>query len=660
VQVRGCSRRLVAFAGAVLAVASVGAATSLPAAANPAPRRAIATLGTVLSASVQVIVKLKPSAVQAEAATMSQAGVTSVTTIAPNTFLVDAHAPNATAAVQAFASRPGVAYAEPNQVYRADATVTPNDPCLRGCLPHGDQWYLTVDHAQLAWSVARGNPNVIVAVLDTRVSAHPDLAGKILYGPAYANNVCGPFEGDAVDHGTHVAGIVGAATNNGVGIAGLGWNTRVLSVGVLDARGCGTTASIVQGLTYATAKHVRIINMSLSGPPSNAIGDAVRNAQAGGALVIAAAGNDFGTSPVYPAAYPGVVSVAASMPNNHLADFSNHGSWVDIAAPGTSILSTTAKGGTPSYDELNGTSFSSPQVAAAAALLIARNPCMSNADVVNRLMSTARPLAGGGVRSGILDVSNAVFPPSLGYRIATGTGAVFTRGGTCFYGSVANIRLRRPIVGMTSTIPDHGYWLTATDGGVFAFGDARFHGSAATLPLVRPVVAMAATPSGNGYWLVASDGGVFSYGDAHFYGSTGGIALHQPVLGMAVTPSGHGYWLVASDGGIFAFGDAGFYGSTGGIRLVSPITGMTAAPSGHGYLLVGSDGGVFAFGAAHFFGSAAVPPYPSPTTSIASTNTGGGYYILHANGWVRAFGDATYYGSVATNGAVAINAARHG
>jgi hypothetical protein len=659
VQVRAGRRGLTAFAGVVLGVASFAAATSPPAVADTGSTTGTAASHASANATVQVIVKVGPSAVNAESATMARAGATFATPIAPDIYLVDAHAPNATAAVQAFTNQPGVEYAEPNQLYRAEATVSPNDPCLPGCA-EGNQWYLTADHAQVAWTVTRGSPNVIVAVLDTRVSSHPDLTGKVLNGPDYSNpnDFCGSIED--VDHGTHVAGIIGAATNNGVGIAGLGWNTRVLSVGVLNATGCGTTASIVQGLTYATAKRVRVINMSLGGPASNAIADAVRSAQQQGALIVAAAGNDGFTLPVYPAAYPGVLSVAASMPNNHLASFSNRGSWVDIAAPGTSILSTTTEGGIPSYDELDGTSFSTPQVAATAALLIAKNPCMSSGDVVNRLMSTTRPLAGGGVRSGILDVSHAVLPPSLGYRLATGTGAVFTKGGMCFYGSVAGLALRRPMVGMTSTTSDRGYWMTASDGGVFAFGDARFHGSAATLPLVRPIVAMAATPTGNGYWLVASDGGVFSYGDAHFYGSTGGIALHKPVLGMAVTPSGHGYWLVAADGGIFAFGDAFFYGSTGGIQLAKPITGMTSAPSGHGYLLVGSDGGVFAFGTARFEGSAAIPPYPSPTTSIASTVTGNGYYILRANGQVRAFGDATYFGSAATSGAVAINAALHG
>jgi hypothetical protein len=641
----------------LLAVASVGTATSLPAIASTTATTVAPTTPRP-SATVQVIVKLQPGAAPAAAATMSRADATSAASIAPNTYLVDAHAPNTSAAVQAFTRQPGVAYAEPNQLYSASA-VTPNDPCLPGC-PYGNQWYLTADHAQLAWGVTRGSPNVIVAVLDERVSAHSDLVGKVFYGPDYSDpsDFCGSF--DQVDHGTHVAGIIAAATNNGVGIAGLGWNTRVLSVGVLNATGCGTTASIVQGLTYATARHARIINLSLGGPASNAIADAVRNAQQNGALVVAAAGNDGSTAPVYPAAYSGVVSVAATMPNSLLASFSNRGSWVDIAAPGTSILSTSTVNGPNSYDELDGTSFSTPQVAAAAALLLGKNPCMSSSDLFNRLMATVRPLPGGGVRFGILDVSHAVSPPSMGYRFATGAGALFTRGGMCFYGSVANLPLRRPIVGMTSTTSDRGYWLTAADGGVFSFGDARFHGTAATLPLVRPIVGMAATPTGNGYWLVASDGGVFSYGDAHFYGSTGGIALHKPVLGMAVSPTGHGYWLVASDGGIFAFGDARFYGSTGAIQLAAPVTGMTAEPAGHGYLLVASDGGVFAFGSAPFEGSAAVPPYPSPTSSIAATVTAHGYYILHANGTVRAFGDATYFGSIATSGAVAINAARHG
>ncbi|HEY8201163.1 MAG TPA: hypothetical protein VII47_07400, partial [Actinomycetota bacterium] len=148
-----------------------------------------------------------------------------------------------------------------------------------------------------------------------------------------------------------------------------------------------------------------------------------------------------------------------------------------------------------------------------------------------------------------------------------------------------------------------GYWMVASDGGIFAFGDAAFKGSTGNIKLAKPIVGMTATPTGGGYWLVAKDGGIFAFGDAAFKGSTGNIKLAQPIVGMTATPSGQGYWLVASDGGIFAFGDAQFKGSTGNIKLAKPITGMASTPSGSGYWLVASDGGIFAFGDAAFKGS---------------------------------------------------------
>ncbi|MCU1429151.1 MAG: peptidase and in kexin sedolisin [Actinomycetia bacterium] len=614
-----------------------------------------------------LIVKLQPNSGPAAAAVLRAAGVSPLRAagaatieIAPATYLVRASGSDASSAARTLARQPGVAYAEPNQIYRAEAArVVPNDPCYTNCA-QGSQWYLTSDRATNAWGVTRGSADITVAVLDTGVKVHPDLSGKITNGPNYANpdDFCGTV--GEIDHGTLVAGIIGARTGNAAGIAGLGWNTHILSVGVLNAKGCGTTSSIVQGLRYAADRHARVINMSLGGPPSQAVGDAVRYAQAHGALVVAAAGNEGWTFPEYPAAYDGVLAVAATTHTDHIATFSNRGSWVDIAAPGVDILSTTLAGNVATYAELDGTSFSAPQVSATAALLLAANPCISSADIATRLEATARALPGGGVQSGILDAGHALTPPVRGFRVAAADGGVFSSGGVCYYGSAATVGLRSPVVGMTSTTTDTGYWLVASDGGVFSFGNARFAGAAASLPLVKPIVAMQATPSGRGYWLVASDGGVFSYGDARFFGSTGNLHLTRPVLGMAVTPTGRGYWLVASDGGIFAFGDARFFGSTGALALVSPITGMTAAPDGRGYLLVGGDGGVFAFGAAMFHGSAVAAPGAPFTTSIAMTHTGRGYWILHADGSVRAFGDATPYGPVPARGAVTIVAARSG
>jgi ribosomal protein L24E len=178
-------------------------------------------------------------------------------------------------------------------------------------------------------------------------------------------------------------------------------------------------------------------------------------------------------------------------------------------------------------------------------------------------------------------------------------GRVYTGGGYSgppanHYGDASNLRLNKPIVGMSPTSTGQGYWLVASDGGIFTYGDARFYGSTGGRRLNKPIVGMSVTPSGRGYWMVASDGGIFTFGDARFYGSTGAIRLNKPITGMTATPSGRGYWMVASDGGIFTFGDATFRGSTGNRALSAPIAGMV--PRGSGYTLIGQDGQLYPFG----------------------------------------------------------------
>jgi Cu/Zn superoxide dismutase len=176
---------------------------------------------------------------------------------------------------------------------------------------------------------------------------------------------------------------------------------------------------------------------------------------------------------------------------------------------------------------------------------------------------------------------------------------------------------RGPAGTFSSSGPAAGYWLVATDGGIFAYGDASFLGSTGNMKLTKPVVGMTATPSGDGYWVVASDGGIFAYGDAPFAGSTGALKLNQPVVGMATTQSGNGYWLVAADGGVFNFGDAVLYGSLGATKLNARIVGMAATTTGEGYWLFASDGGVFAFGDAAFMGSAGGTKLNAPIVGAA-------------------------------------------
>ncbi len=189
-----------------------------------------------------------------------------------------------------------------------------------------------------------------------------------------------------------------------------------------------------------------------------------------------------------------------------------------------------------------------------------------------------------------------------------------------------------------------GYWMLGADGGVFSYGGAQFFGSTGNMRLNKPVVGMSAMPKGNGYRFVAADGGVFNFGEAGFYGSTGNMGLNQPVVGMASTKSGNGYWLVASDGGIFTFGDAEFYGSMGDKKLNQPIVAMAATPNGDGYYLVAADGGIFTFGDAEFLGSAGGSHHGAKFTSMTLTDDAKGYYLLDEAGAVSNFGEAPELG----------------
>jgi hypothetical protein len=509
---------------------------------------------------------------------------------------------------------------------------------------------------------------VTAAVLDTGVdSAHPDLQGKVVR----ATNVCGadPNCGDTNNtddngHGTHVSGLLAADTNNGTGMASLGWNVKLDEYKVLDQNGDGNTADVDTAIYRAVAAGDRVINLSLSnfscqqnpgdcGPDPDEQA-AVEYAIAHGVVVVAAAGNGpFGQSgdngQTFPASYPGVLAVAATDDNGAVEGFSQWGPAANIAAPGDNIVSTWNDGG---YAVLSGTSMATPLVSAAAALLIAEHPTYSGLQVTELLEATARGTSGGHpINGGLLDVPSALSaagqaPTSyLGYELAGSDGSVYPFGSVGAFGDMAGHPLSRPVVG-EALVPDGlGYWLVASDGGVFTFGGAAYHGSTGGIRLNRPVVGMAPTPDGRGYWLVASDGGLFAFGDAGFFGSTGGIRLNRPIVGMTATPDGRGYWLVASDGGLFAFGDAGFFGSPGGIRLNQPIVAMAAGPHGGGYWLVASDGGIFAFGSVGYHGSTGNIRLNRPIIGLASTPGGAGYWLVASDGGIFAFGTARFYGS---------------
>jgi subtilisin family serine protease len=622
----------------------------------------------------------------ARAASVAAAASGHISAIAPGDRMVlTVPRARAAAVLAGLRSDPRVAYATPEHVWRA-ADVTPNDPCFTVCTDPSvvgkTQANLRAVRAPAAWSVTQGSAAIQVAVLDTGVDAtHPDLMGKAAIGPVLCSNSgqpCTPVNAagsDDVDgHGTHVTGIIAAATNNGAGIASLGWNTSATSFKVLGDGGAGSTFDIATGIVDAVNAGFRILNLSLAGPscrvdptdcgPDPDTAFAVAYAEAHGALVVIAAGNDGFGDITYPAGYPGVVSVAAADNNGAVVSSfptapgqgSEFGPWVSISAPGVGIVSTWKDG---HYFVDEGTSMSVPHVSAAAALLLSAFPQLSGPQLATRLIDTAAPSAGGPpIGGGFLDVYAALTAPLPGrgvngYAITGADAKVAAFGFDPFEGTLGNTQLNQPVVGMTATANRLGYWLVASDGGIFTFGQAGFFGSTGGLRLNKPVVGMASTPNG-GYWLVASDGGIFTFGPgAAFYGSTGGLPLNKPVVAMAATPSGHGYWLVASDGGIFTFGDAAFYGSTGGLPLNKPVVSMAASPTGHGYWLVASDGGIFTFGDAAFRGSTGGLPLNKPVEGMAASPSGHGYWLVGSDGGIFTFGDARFYGS---SGNVQLNA----
>jgi thermitase len=243
---------------------------------------------------------------------------------------------------------------------------------------------------------AQTAPAPVVAVIDTGVDyTHPDLAGKIIKGKDYVNDDNDPM--DDQGHGTHVAGVIAAKTNNFLGIAGISWSSKVLAVKVCNSAGGCPLFETTLGIRYAANNpDVKILNMSLGFPPSATLQDAVEYAVVSKKkLLIASAGNSNSSTPSYPAGlsttYPGrVLAVAAHGTDHCRASFSNYGTWISTTAPGIGIISTV-----PSiiygadYVGFSGTSMAAPHVSGAAAVAWGKFPTYNNAEIGNLIMNNS-------------------------------------------------------------------------------------------------------------------------------------------------------------------------------------------------------------------------------------------------------------------------------
>jgi thermitase len=235
----------------------------------------------------------------------------------------------------------------------------PDDPYF------GSQWGMTKIQAPQAWDITKGSPSTSIAILDTGIDIdHPDLAGKIITSVNFGNSTT---VDDLYGHGTHVAGIAAATTMNGVGVAGVGRDCSLMNVKVTSDDGTGYYSWLAEGIVWAADNGANVINISVGGTdPSSVLEDAVNYAWNKGVVVVAAAGNNGSTAAFYPAYYTNAIAVGATDANDAMPSWSDHGSWVDVAAPGVSIYSCMPGA---QYGYESGTSMASPHVAGLAALV---------------------------------------------------------------------------------------------------------------------------------------------------------------------------------------------------------------------------------------------------------------------------------------------------
>jgi subtilisin family serine protease len=307
-----------------------------------------------------------------------------------------------------FKKDPSVVSAYPVGRVKAFST-TPNDPYFTG----GQQYGLINISAPQAWDRTTGSSSTLVAVLDTGVNyQHEDLQGRIDLEKAYdfVNNDSDPMDDHYSSHGTGVVGVIAAATNNNIGIAGLNWQAKILPVKVLDGHGNGDIDFICEGIMYAVDKGADVINMSFGHYfIDQELMEACENAYNAGVVLVAAAGNDGISAFAYPANYSGVMSVASVDQNDQRSIWnstksSNYGSWIDVCAPGTDILTTSMS---DEYAFENGTSFACPYVSGLASLVKGVYPGLSPQEVIDLIK----------LRSDNIDTLNPGFEGQLGKRI---------------------------------------------------------------------------------------------------------------------------------------------------------------------------------------------------------------------------------------------------
>jgi len=409
------------------------------------------------------------------------------------------------AALAQLGASPIVLYAEQSSALEAERTVVPNDRSF------SSQWGLSSTSgydigATTAWSITTGSTSTIVAVIDSGIdTTHPDLVSNLWTNPleipdngidddrdGHVDDVHGwnyvTSTGDVSDdngHGTHVSGTIAASGNNNLGVTGVAWKAKIMALKFLDSSGDGETENAVSAIYYAVAHGARVINASWGGPvASRSLRDAIRFAGTKGVVFVTASGNESVNNDITPS-YPAndrlsnQISVAGIDRLGNLGDYSNYGArTVDLAAPGTSILSTVPGG----YDSYTGTSMAAPFVSGVVALLVGLHPEYSAAQLVSRVVrntTTVPSLVGKTVSGGLLSAAKVLAgekAPIVAGTPANSTPTVIgtAQGGTQAGGTVLAANASSPPDIRATILSADEYFRSAGGGTVPGFIDALY------------------------------------------------------------------------------------------------------------------------------------------------------------------------------------------
>jgi subtilisin family serine protease len=407
-------------------------------------------------------------------------------------------------------ANPAVDIAEPDFLY--ELIKTPNDPLFNV------QYALQSINAQQAWEITTGSKNIVVGIIDTGIDGtHPDLIPNLWVNPNpgsmhYINDIHGynftgrgnnwiPVGGIPTDysgHGTHVAGIVGAKGNNGIGVTGINWDVSLAWLGANGDESSIQLSAVIEAINYANSHKIPILNGSWGGPDYSLLLHDTIKAYKG--LFVAAAGNndnDNDVLPTYPASFDllNVISVASTDSSDQRSSFSNFGvKSVHIAAPGTAIRSTYLFS---AYQNMNGTSMASPYVAGVAALMLAVNPDLSPERIKEILLSTARhPNGLASYGFGILDAGAAVQYVAQAWSTPA---SIIDFANERLTGLAANAAYTINEVSMTANASGHisidAAWMGTTVSIIKMASDSKLASTAQNLPIpARPATAPGVSP----------------------------------------------------------------------------------------------------------------------------------------------------------------------